>query len=95
MAIDLGTSTVTLSSQERTWRINLETPLGQDPTITVYREDIKKDGNNAIVSQENAKMLSRNLSAVASEAHTVGDKTYTLAELATVIAAVADAWSQE
>jgi hypothetical protein len=42
MALDQGTVTVAVTSQERTWRVNIETPQGADPTITIQRENRRK-----------------------------------------------------
>lgn len=95
MAIDHGTVTIAVTSQERTWRINIETPQGADPVVTVYREVVKTAPDGSIISKETVGMVERSLTAVASQTFNVGDHKYTTAEVAGVIAAVADVWRQE
>jgi hypothetical protein len=95
MAIDQGTATVAVTSQERTWRVNIETPLGADPSITIQREEVKTDPSGAVLSKNPNAVVSRGLSAIATEQFTVGSRTYTVAEIATVIAAIADQWRTE
>lgn len=95
MAIDQGTTTETITSQERTWRINIETTINTDPVITVYRQAVKTSGDGSVISIDSAPIVVRNLSEVATQEFTVNDKTYTMFELATVIAAVADTWRTE
>jgi hypothetical protein len=41
MAIDLGTSTLTIQESRRTWRVNIESPLNQPPFVQIYRELVK------------------------------------------------------
>jgi len=94
MAIDQGTATATIASQERTWRVNIETALGADPVVSIYREEVKTV-NGALLSKTPNAVVTRSLSATASQSFTVGEKTYTMAELATVIAAAADTFRAE
>lgn len=94
MAIDQGTETTTLTSEERSWRINIETAKGADPVITVHREVVKSDASG-VVSKVPASSISRSLSATAAQTVTVGTATFTVADLATAIAALADAWRKE
>lgn len=95
MAIDQGTATLALKTEERTWRINIETPKGGDPVVTVHREIVRTGPDGAIISRDPAGTVQRGLSAVATESHKVGGHTYSTAEVAGVIAAMADAWRQE
>lgn len=96
MAIDQGTETVVVTTQERTWRINIETAMGADPVVSVYRETVKTDYDGTVVSKDRAPdVLPRNFSAVAKQSFTVGGKTYGMAEIAGVIAFIADTWRQE
>jgi hypothetical protein len=94
MAIDQGTAAVTVSAQERTWRINIETPFGADPTITVQREEVKTvDG--VVISKTPNAVVTRGLSATAAQSLTAGGVTVTMAQLAVIIAAAADTWRTE
>jgi hypothetical protein len=95
MALDQGTVTVAVTSQERTWRVSIETPRGVDPTIKVFREEVKTDANGIVISKTVGVRVSRGLSVTAAQSFTVAGKTYTTAEIAVVIAAIADAWRTE
>lgn len=93
MAIDLGSETQTISKQERTWRVNIETPRDTDPTVTVFREKVQTSPDGSVVYENNT--INRSLSATAEQSFTVNDKTYTTGEIAQVISAIADTWAQE
>jgi hypothetical protein len=96
MAIDQGTEVIALTSQERTWRINIETPKGGEPVVTVWRETVKTASDGSIISREGVgRPVERSLSAIAGQTYNVGGKTYTTAEIAGAIAVIADAWRQE
>lgn len=95
MAIDQGTETLAVTSQERTWRVNIETAKGSDPVVTVYRESVKTGPDGAIIAKERVTDTQRSLSGIAAQQYTVGGKDYTTAEIATVISAIADTWREE
>lgn len=95
MAINQGTETVEVTTQERTWRINIETAKGADPIVTAYREIIKTGPGGVIISKELVGSVERSLSAVAGQIFTIGGQSYTSAEIATVIAVIADIWREE
>jgi len=38
MATSLGTTTLTVETLRRTWRINIETSIGTIPVLTAHRE---------------------------------------------------------
>jgi hypothetical protein len=95
MALALGTESVVVTSQERTWRINIETPLGGDPVVTIYRETVRTAVDGTLISRETAAGVSRSLSDVAAQSLSVAGNKYTTAEIAGVIAAIADTWRQE
>ena len=95
MAIDQGSSTVTINSQERTWRVNIETAKGQDPVVTAYREEVKTASDGTIVSKESNTQTQRSLSTVAKETQPFTPTTpgvVTGVELATLIADRIDMW---
>ena len=56
----------TLTDQQRTRRLVLETPLGEVPTIHVHRQDYTTDQNNAVVSIEKT-WLNHKVSSVVTE----------------------------
>jgi hypothetical protein len=95
MAIDQGATTIAVTTQERTWRVNIETPKGADPVVTVYREVVRTGPDGAVISKEMSGTASRGLTAIAAESHTLNGKTLTMAELAGFIALIADAWRTE
>lgn len=94
MAIDQGTETITLASEERTWRVNIETAKGGDPVVTVHRETVKSD-SAGVVSKAPAGTVTRSLSATSTQTVTIGAKTLSVAELAMAVALLADMWRAE
>lgn len=96
MAIDQGTETLALKKEERTWRINIETPKGADAIVTVLREVVCTAADGSIFSRYLVPgNVTRSLSETAGQTFTVKDKTYTTAEIAGVIAFIADKWRQD
>lgn len=95
MALDQGTETLAITTQERSWRITIETPKGGDPTVTVHRETVRTAPDGTIISKEPCGQVSRSLSVTAAQTFKVGGNSYSVAEIAGVIAAIADAWRQE
>lgn len=89
MAITLGTDTVT--NKERTKSIFINTPVGDVPTITVYREKTWEDAKGNIIRREDGKIITKLYADIADS--TIGSMTGT--ELYTYIAGIADTWSQE
>jgi hypothetical protein len=95
MAIDQGTATIAVTSQERTWRVNIETPKGADPVVTAYRELVRTGPDGAIISKEMVGSTERAASQVATEMQPFtpavpGQVSGT--ELAGLISARADMW---
>jgi hypothetical protein len=97
MAIGLGTAPLTVTTQERTWRVNIETALNADPVVTIWREVVKTAADGTLVSKEPSGIVSRSLSAVTDQTVTIPGTTtpLTMAQLAATIAAVADQWRGE
>ena len=96
MAIDQGTATIAVTTSERTWRVNIETALGADPVVTVWRENVKKLADGSILAKEQAAIVTRSLSEVATQSITVPGTSIslTMAQVAALIAAAADAWRE-
>jgi hypothetical protein len=95
MAIDQGTATIAVTSQERTWRVNIETPKGCDPVVTAYRELVRTGPDGAIISKEPIGDTQRCASEVASEPQPFVPAVpgqVSGAELAALISARADMW---
>lgn len=95
MAIEIGTETISITTQERTWRINIETPFNTVPTVTVYRELVKTDGNNIISRDQNAAVSQRTADAVTEQKYTALGASVTGAQLAALISVAADTWRVE
>jgi hypothetical protein len=96
MAIDQGTETLTVKTQERTWRINIESAMDTDYVFTVHRETVKTDPAGIVVSKvSNAIVVTRGVGAIADQEYVVGGQTYTTQEIANVIAEMADTWRKE
>lgn len=95
MSIDQGTETIAIKTEERTWRINIETPKGGDPVVTVHREIVRTGPDGEIISQEPSGSVSRSLSVTAKQDFTIGKKTYTTAEIAGAISVISDTWRTE
>lgn len=95
MAINQVTETITVKTEERTWCITIDTPKNSDPTVTIHREIVKTAPDGSIISKEPIGMVKRSLSATSSQKFKIGNESYTTAEIAGVIAAIADVWREE
>lgn len=95
MSITEGTETIVLTIEERTWRLEIFTDKGVDPTVRAHREVVKTDASGNVISRETGVTVNRSLSQFASQSFTVAGKSYTGAEIANLISAVADTWRQE
>lgn len=98
MASNQGTETVSVTTQERTWRVNIETARHADPVVTGYREIVRTASDGSLIAAEQAPQAERKLSAVAAQtlpftAATAG--VITGLELAGLIAAWVDKWREE
>lgn len=97
MALAQGTATIAVTTQERTWRVEIETALGADPVVTVYRQTVKTDPSGNVLSIEMAPIARRALSAISAETQAFTPSVAGLitgGELAALIAARADVWRQ-
>jgi hypothetical protein len=95
MATSLGTETSVLTKEERTSQINIVSPKGEDPTITVYRDLVKTDAQGVIQSAESIAVVKRLGSAVMADSFTAAGATVTGAQLAALIAKAGDQWHAE
>jgi|SRR5947209_9693779 len=97
MAIDQGTETLAIKTQERTWRLTIETPKGGQYVATAYREVVRTTPDGTVISKEPSGMTSRVLSDVQAEVQPFTPAAagwISGAELAGLLAARADAWRQ-
>ncbi|WP_315831097.1 hypothetical protein [Bradyrhizobium prioriisuperbiae] len=95
MAIEIGTETVAVTTQERTWRINIETPCEVVPTVTVFREVVKSDPNGVVISKAQGILVTRQADAVAGDSFSADGVSVTGAQLTALIALAVDQWRQE
>jgi hypothetical protein len=95
MAITISTETIAVTTEERTWRVNIETPRGEVPTVTVFREVVRTDAPGAVISRVQGATISRQADAVAEQSFTAAGITVTGAQLASLVAQAADQWRQE
>lgn len=96
MSITVASESVTLTTLRRTWRVQLETQLGTDYTLTAHRETVRKVGDTVVAKDQNAGVVSRALSVVADAEVTLHDGTViTPAHIAEALAAFIEAWEVE
>lgn len=91
---DRGTKSVTIKTIERSWRINIESPVGASPVLTAHREIVQKAGGE-VVGRETGIQVTRTLSAVKGDTVQVNGKTFNAGDVADAIAAIIDKWREE
>lgn len=94
MSTSLGTSVLTISSERRTWRVNIECPKGGDYTLTAHRELIRTADDAVISRDQSAGQVVRSLSAVAGTiSHECADGTVVAPEhIAEALTAFIEQW---
>ncbi|MBN8960584.1 MAG: hypothetical protein J0H71_05585 [Rhizobiales bacterium] len=95
MAIEQGTETVTVTLEERTWRVEIFCEKGEDPTIRAHRQTVRSDAGGNLLSIVNCATVERNSSTIQGDTFTAAGVTVTGAQLADLIAAAADQWRSE
>jgi hypothetical protein len=94
MAISHGTATVTVQTQDRTWRSNIETPDGADPVMTFHREEIRKEGD-AVIARNASIVVTRRLSDVADQEFEVGNKPCPVSDIFAALVQMSDTFRQQ
>ena len=97
MAINLPLTDVA-TREERTWRANIETPVGGNYAIQVYREIVDKDDEGKVVNvTKKAGVVERAAAAIASESVTLpsGGGTVTAAQILGALPLFFDRWATE
>lgn len=96
MAIKTGKKTVTIEETERTWRTEIESPFGGEPTITAHREVMQVAEDGSVISRETGITVRRTLAELveSNDKVTVGKNVYTAAEIAAAIPAFIDQWRE-
>lgn len=96
MAIDQGTETVAITTEERTWRITIDTPKGADPTVTIHRQTVRSTPDGSVLAVDNINNpIRRSLSTIAKEEITVDGVTLSGVQTAAFLSAWADMWRQQ
>ena len=87
---------VTLQQLDRNNRIVISSPLGGDVQIQAFRQIIFVDatGKRYPTSNDDQYMISKNLSAIASDTVVVGGTTYTAAQMAAIMEAFTNKYSK-
>lgn len=92
MAISLGTESLTVSSQRRTWRIQIECAMGTDYKLQAFRE-LVRSANGEVLTKESAGVVQRGLQeSITDEVTLQSGKKITVAELAEALVAHIEAW---
>jgi hypothetical protein len=97
MAINLPLTDVA-TREERTWRANIETPVGGNYAIQVYREIVDKDGDGNVLNvTKKAGVVERAAAAIAEESVTLpsGGGTVTAAQILGALPLFFDRWATE
>lgn len=96
MAKNLGTASLTVSSERRTWRVQVDCVKGQSPVLTAHRELLRSVDGAVISRDQNAGVVSRSLAQVAAQEIILADGTViTPAHIAEALAAYIELWEEE
>ena len=99
MATEQGTSTIVVTTEERTWRTNIETPKGGDPVVTAYRETIKTLSDGTVLGRDQMSIrVDRSFSSTVANDDKVtllNGKVISAVEMAEAVAAFIDMWRHQ
>lgn len=96
MAKHIDSSPLTVTTERRTWRINIEAAKGASPVLTAHRELIRTVDGEVIARDQNAGTVVRALAAVASEEIELQDGTVlTPAQIAEALVGLIEGWETE
>lgn len=87
MAIDLGSQTLSVTKQERTWRVECFCEDGTDYELVAHREVVTTDPNGVVISRERDKEVHRRVSQVVSQPDAL--------QLLQLMKDLCDRWAQE
>lgn len=92
MAIEQGTATVALTTEERTWRVEIYCEKNEDPLVRAHRQVTRSLADGTVISTENNATVERRQSQVHDETFTAAGVTVTGDQLAALISQAADQW---
>jgi hypothetical protein len=95
MSIAIETSTIEVSIEERTRQISISTPKGADPTLAIYRERVSSTSDGTILGIEQVGVVERSLTDVAATEFAAAGMTLTGAQIASILASIADQLRRE
>lgn len=96
MSKHIDSSSLTVDTVKRTWRVTVDCPVGASPHLTAHRELIRTVDGEVIARDQHAGTVTRTLSDVASEKVTLGDGTVlTPAHIAEALASTIEIWETE
>lgn len=96
MAKHIDSSSLTVTTERRTWRINIEAAKNASPVLTAHRELIRTVDGEVIARDQSAGTVTRALSAVAAEKVTLqSGAVLTPAQIAEALVALIEAWEIE
>lgn len=95
MATTPTSESLTITTQERTWRLQIECPFNADYVLQAFRETIRSvDGE--VLSKTDAGQIVRTLSGAADDEVTLeSGKTITIHEMAEALVKHIEAWRAE
>lgn len=97
MAITVPITEAPTAMLERTWRTNIETPIGSETLVALYRESVPVDGSDNPVGkgEQNYTPVSRNLGEAGEETVRLEDgTTLSLAQIVEGLDLFSDQWAE-
>ncbi len=92
----ISTEPLTVTTTERTWRVQIHCTEGADYVLEAFREQVRRADAVELGRNQNAGMVSRALSSVVGETYTCADGTViSVANLAEALAGFIEAWRTE
>lgn len=96
MAINIGTKTIDVAVEERTFQVVLKSPKGEDGTIVVYREARTTLADGTLVAKVDRPAIHRQASAILSQTVVLPDgSTISAASLVAALPLFFDRWATE
>lgn len=87
MSTPLGSETITVTKQERTWRVECFCEDGADYTMVAHREILSLAADGSVVASERGKTVRRSVSQVSTETDSM--------QMLGLVKAICDRWAAE
>lgn len=95
MAIEQGTQTLAVTTEERTWKVEVFCEKGADPIVRIHRQLVRTNAAGEVLSVDNNATVERRQSEVGADSITATGVTVTGNQLAALVSAAADQWRTE